>query len=62
MDVRMSDLIDLNLGFSYTMYKKAEVEIGHTSGYLRVASDVTEYYDKRTFIIAVGIDFLFGEN
>ncbi|MGM0666810.1 MAG: OmpP1/FadL family transporter [Bacteroidota bacterium] len=59
---RVSDLIDFNLGISYTLYKRDEVEYEHTSETLARSTDVKEYYDKRTFVIALGVDFLFGEN
>ena len=59
---RVSDLIDFNLGVSYTLYKKDEVEYERTSETLARSIDVKEYYDKRTFVIALGVDFLFGEN
>lgn len=59
---RISDLIDFNLGVSYTLYKKDEVESERISETLARSTDVKEYYDKRTFVIALGVDFLFGEN
>ncbi|MEE4214251.1 MAG: outer membrane protein transport protein [Bacteroidales bacterium] len=59
---RVSDLIDFNLGVSYTLYKRDEVEYERTSETLARSTDVKEYYDKRTFVIALGVDFLFGEN
>ncbi|MBS0010285.1 MAG: outer membrane protein transport protein [Bacteroidales bacterium] len=62
LGIRVSDLVDINLGLSYTLYKKDEVEYIRTSETLARDSSVKEYYDKRTFVIAFGIDFLFGEN
>ena len=62
MGVRVSELIDLNFGISYTLYKKDVVESTRDSDILPNPSEVSEYYDKRTFVIAVGVDFLFGEN
>lgn len=60
--VRVSDLIDLNLGVSYTLYKRDEVQYVRNSEILERQTEVSEYYDKRTFVIALGVDFLFGEN
>jgi len=62
LGIRFSDLIDLNLGLSYTMYKKDEVQYVRTSEMIVGSTEVTEYYDKRTMIFSVGVDFLFGEN
>jgi long-subunit fatty acid transport protein len=59
---RVSDLIDFNFGVSYTLYKRDEVEYARTSETLARSTDVKEYFDKRTFVIALGVDFLFGEN
>ena len=59
---RITDLIDFNLGVSYTLYKKYEVDYERTSETLARSTEVKEYYDKRTFVIALGVDFLFGEN
>ena len=62
LGIRLSQLIDLNLGASYSLYKKDFRE------YERIPDDgvdpvpVTEYYDTRTWILSVGVDFLFGEN
>ncbi|MBN1386992.1 MAG: hypothetical protein JW965_01010 [Bacteroidales bacterium] len=60
--LRLSDLVDLNLGVSYTLYKKGEKEYSYTPENTTSSVDVTEYYDTRTFVFAVGLDFLFGEN
>lgn len=60
--IRVSELIDINLGLSYTMYKRDEIEYTYTSESLPTETEVREYYDKRTFVLAVGVDFLFGEN
>jgi len=60
--LRLSELIDLNLGISYTIYKKGEKEYTYTPETTTTSVDVTEYYDTRTFVFAVGLDFLFGEN
>lgn len=60
--IRLSELIDLNLGVSYTLYKKDEKEYTYTPELTSVSADVSEYYDIRTFVFAAGIEFLFGEN
>jgi len=60
--IRLTELIDLNLGLSYTLYKKDEKEYSYTPENTTSSVDVTEYYDTRTFVFAVGLDFLFGEN
>jgi len=62
LGIRISSLIDLNLGASYTLYKKDSKE------YTRIPEDgvdpvpVTEFYDTRTWMVSAGIDFLFGES
>jgi len=60
--IRLSELIDLNLGVSYTLYKKDGKEYTYTPELTSVSADVSEYYDIRTFVFAAGIEFLFGEN
>ena len=60
--IRLTELIDLNLGLSYTLFKKDEKEYSYTPENATTSVDVTEYYDTRTFVFAVGLDFLFGEN
>ena len=60
--LRLTELIDLNIGVSYTLYKKGEKEYSYTPENTTTSVDVTEYYDTRTFVFAVGLDFLFGEN
>ena len=60
--VRISPLIDLNLGASYTLFKKDERNYDYDpQDGVNPASEVSEYYDKRKWIISVGVDFLFGE-
>ncbi len=52
---RINEMIDLNLGGSYTFYKEGEksyepdIPVG----------TVTEAYDKNVWIIALGLDFHF---
>jgi len=60
--VRLTPLIDLNIGGSYTMYKKDQKQYTYDpeDGINEVAT-VSEYYDTRKWILSVGIDFLFGE-
>jgi len=60
--IRISRLLDLNIGISYTIYKEVEKEYTYTPENTITPVDVREYYDTRTFVLAVGIDFLFGEN
>lgn len=62
MGIRVSRLIDLNLGGSYTFYKKDSREYTYTPAGSVDAVPVTEYYDTRSWVISVGVDFLFGEN
>lgn len=54
---RINDMIDLNLGGVYTMYKLATNDYNHFLGALPVP--VKETYDKSTWIIALGLDFKF---
>jgi hypothetical protein len=57
---RISDLIDLNLGASYTVYDLAKKQYDHLLGGT-VPVTITETYDKSTWIVALGLDFYFGK-
>ncbi len=60
--LRLSSLIDLNIGGSYTLYKLTEAGYEYTPEDGETASvNVSQYYDTRTWILSVGVDFLFGE-
>jgi long-subunit fatty acid transport protein len=51
---RISPLIDLNLGAQYTFYKEGTKEFTYNS------NPVTETYNKKTWLVGVGLDFHFG--
>lgn len=60
--LRLTSLIDLNIGGSYTLYKKTEASYDYiTDDGAATSVNVSQYYDTRTWIFSVGIDFLFGE-
>jgi len=52
-------MLDINLGGQYTMYKEGTKDFDHMLGPLPVA--VTETYNKKTWVVAVGLDFHFGK-
>lgn len=61
--IRISSLIDLNLGASYTMYKEVTTErLYDPEDGLNAPALVSDTYDSRGWVISVGFDFLFGEN
>jgi len=61
--IRLSPLIDLNLGGSYTMYKEREQEsLYNPEDGVNGPALVSNIYDSRGWVISVGLDFLFGEN
>jgi long-chain fatty acid transport protein len=51
---RINDKIDLNIGGQYTFYKEG------SKTFTRLSS-ITETYNKKTWIIGVGLDFSFGK-
>jgi long-subunit fatty acid transport protein len=55
---RITDMIDINLGGQYTMYDTYTKNFDHYLGTYPVA--VTETYAKKTWLIALGLDFHFG--
>ncbi|MBE0676152.1 MAG: aromatic hydrocarbon degradation protein [Bacteroidales bacterium] len=57
---RITDLIDLNIGASYTVYDLAEKQYNNFLGGV-VPVPILETYDKATWIVAVGLDFYFGK-
>lgn len=60
--LRISPLVDLNLGISYTLFKKDEKELSYKPEYSEDMVTIREYYDTRKLVISAGLDFLFGEN
>jgi long-chain fatty acid transport protein len=56
---RISSMIDLNLGGQYTFYQDGSKAYSHLLGSIPVP--VTENYGKKTWIVAVGLDFYFGK-
>ena len=62
LGLRLTPLIDLNIGGSYTMYKKDEKNYNYDpEDGINEAVSVSEYYDTRKWVLSVGVDFLFGE-
>ena len=51
---RITNMIDLNIAGQYTFYKDGSKEYTYNT------IPVTETYDKRTWLIALGLDFHFG--
>jgi long-subunit fatty acid transport protein len=59
--LRISSLVDLNLGISYTLFKKDEKELSYKPEFSEDIVTIREYYDTRKLVISAGFDFLFGE-
>lgn len=57
---RITSMIDLNIGGQYTMYKEGSKTITHLLG-TNPIPNITETYNKKTLIVAVGLDFTFGK-
>ena len=51
--------IDLNLGGQYTFYAEGSKEFNHPLGSLQIP--VTETYNKKTWLVGIGVDFYFGK-
>jgi long-subunit fatty acid transport protein len=51
--------IDLNLGGQYTFYAEGTKDFDHMLGTVPVA--LTETYNKKTWLIGIGLDFFFGK-
>jgi long-chain fatty acid transport protein len=58
---RITDMIDLNIGGQYTFYKEGTKSISHYWNALAPAVPVAETYNKKTWLIGVGLDFTFGK-
>lgn len=56
---RISSMIDLNIGGQYTFYAEGSKEFNHMLGEIPVP--VTEIYNKKTWVVGVGLDFYFGK-
>jgi long-chain fatty acid transport protein len=56
---RISPMIDLNLGGQYTFYSDGSKDYNYMLGGNPIP--VTETYAKKTWIVAVGLDFYFGK-
>jgi long-chain fatty acid transport protein len=56
---RITPMIDLNLGGQYTFYKEGSKDYTHMLGTTPIT--VTETYNKKTWLVAVGLDFYFGK-
>ena len=55
----VAPMLDINLGGQYTMYKEGTKGFSHMLGPIPVP--VTETYNKKTWVVAVGLDFHFGK-
>ena len=55
--IRITPMIDLNLGGQYTLYDEGAKTFNHMLGTIPVP--VTETYNKETWLIGVGLDFSF---
>jgi len=58
---RIAPMLDINLGGQYTMYKEGTKDFTHmllTDPVLPI--QVTETYNKKTWVIGIGLDFHFG--
>jgi long-chain fatty acid transport protein len=56
---RITPMIDLNLGGQYTFYAEGSKDYNHMLGSIPVP--VTETYNKKTWVVGVGLDFYFGK-
>jgi long-subunit fatty acid transport protein len=56
---RISPLIDLNVGAQYTFYAEGSKDFNYMLGELAIP--VTETYNKKTWVVGVGLDFFFGK-
>ncbi len=56
---RITPMIDLNLGGQYTFYQEGSKDYSRLLGTLPIP--ITETYNKKTWIVAVGLDFYFGK-
>ncbi len=56
---RISDMIDLNVGGQYTFYQGGSKDYAAVPGTYLVP--LTETYNKKTWLIGVGLDFSFGK-
>ena len=52
---RITPMIDLNLGAQYTFYKEG------SKNFTRLEKSYSETYNKKTWLIGVGLDFYFGK-
>jgi long-subunit fatty acid transport protein len=56
---RISPMIDLNVGAQYTFYAEGSKDFNYMLGELAIP--VTETYNKKTWVVGVGLDFFFGK-
>ena len=56
---RITPMIDLNIGGQYTFYKEGSKDITRILGTNLIP--VTETYNKKTWLVGVGLDFYFGK-
>ncbi len=56
---RITSMIDLNVGGQYTFYQEGTKDFSHMLGTVPVP--VTEIYNKKTWLVGIGLDFYFGK-
>jgi len=56
---RITPMIDLNIGGQYTFYQEDTKNFSHMLGTIPVP--VTETYNKKTWLVGIGLDFSFGK-
>jgi long-chain fatty acid transport protein len=56
---RITPMIDLNLGGQYTFYAEGSKDFNHMLGTNPIP--VTETYNKKTWLVGIGLDFYFGK-
>jgi long-chain fatty acid transport protein len=58
---QITDMIDLNVGGQYTFYKEGTKSFNHYWNGAAPAVPVTESYNKKTWLVGIGLDFAFGK-
>jgi long-chain fatty acid transport protein len=56
---RITPMLDLNIGGQYTLYDEDSKDFNHYLGIIPI--NVTETYNKETWLIGVGLNFYFGK-
>ena len=58
LGLRLSPMVDLNIGGAYTLYKEGSKDLIHYLGDIGIP--VLETYKKKTWVAAIGLDLHFG--